>query len=82
MSADVAPVCIAELEQAINRARSAQPAIGPEPMLTLEVTTLAALYGRLIYERRPAVDPASLTTAERVALRLWSPPAAAAGGPG
>jgi hypothetical protein len=75
----VTPVAIAELEHAINRARSAQPAIGPGPMLTLEVSTLAALYGRLISERRPAVDLATLTTAERVALCLWSPPAAAAG---
>lgn len=69
-----AAVTIAELEQSINRARAAQPAIGPESVLTLEVSTLAGLYGRLIYERRDAVDPATLSTAERVALRLWAAP--------
>jgi hypothetical protein len=69
-----AAVTIAELEQSINRARAAQPAIGPESVLTLEVSTLAALYGRLIYERRDAVDPATLSTAEQVALRLWAAP--------
>lgn len=75
-----AAVTIAELEHAINRARAAQPAIGPESVLTLEVSTLAALYGRLIYQRQDAVDPASLSTAERVALRLWSPPATSRSG--
>jgi hypothetical protein len=36
-------ISIAELEAAINRARAAQPAAGPESTLTLEVGALAAL---------------------------------------
>ena len=67
-------VTVAELESAINRARAAQPASGTEASLTLEVSTLAALYGRLIWERRDAVDDDTLSDAERVALRLWLPP--------
>ena len=70
-------VAIAQIEAAINRARSAQPSSGAESALTLEVATLAALYGRLIWERRDAVDVDELTDAERVALRLWLPPASA-----
>ncbi len=74
-------VAIGDLEAAINRARAAQPAAGPESTLTLEVATLAALYGRLIWERRDAVDAGSLTDAERVALRLWLPPGVPRPGP-
>lgn len=66
-------VTIGELEAAINRARSAQPAAGPESSLTLEVATLAALYGRLIWERREEVGLDEVSDAERVALRLWLP---------
>ena len=65
---------IGDLEAAINRARAAQPASGPESALTLEVATLGALYGRLIWERRDGIDMATLSDAERVALRLWLPP--------
>ena len=68
-------IAIAELEAAINRARATQPASGPESALTLEVATLAALYGRLIWTREDSVDIESLSDAERVALRLWLPPA-------
>lgn len=71
-------VTVAELEAAINRARAAQPASGSEASLTLEVSTLASLYGRLIWERRDAVALDTLTDAERVALRLWRPPPATA----
>ena len=67
-------ISIGELETAINRARAAQPSAGPESALTLEVATLAALYGRLIWERLDHVDVAALTDAERVALKLWLPP--------
>jgi hypothetical protein len=67
-------VSIGALEAAINRARAAQPAAGPESSLTLEVATLAALYGRLIWERRDGVELDALSDAERVALRLWLPP--------
>lgn len=67
------PVPIGELEQAINRARAALPSIGAESVLTLELSTLAALYGRLIYERRDGVSPTMLSPAERIALGLWRP---------
>lgn len=67
-------IAIAELEAAINRARAAQPASGPESALTLEVATLAALYGRLIWAHEDSVDVDALSDAERVALRLWLPP--------
>jgi hypothetical protein len=68
-------ITIAALETAINRARAAQPASGPESALTLEVATLGALYGRLIWEQRDGIDTDALTDAERVALRLWLPSA-------
>jgi hypothetical protein len=64
---------IGDLETAINRARAAQPASGPESSLTLEVATLGALYGRLIWEHRDGVELASLSDAERIALQLWLP---------
>lgn len=75
-------ISIAELEAAINRARAAQPAAGPESTLTLEVAALAALYGRLIWERCDGVDVATLSDAERVALRLWLPDPGGAHGSG
>jgi hypothetical protein len=64
---------IGDLEAAINRARAAQPASGPESTLTLEVATLGGLYGRLIWEHRDGVEIGSLTDGERVALQLWLP---------
>jgi hypothetical protein len=67
-------VTIGDLETAINRARSTQPASGPESVLTLEMATLAALYGRLIWERVESIDFDRLTDGERIALRLWLPP--------
>ena len=67
-------VTIGEVEAAINRARAVQPAAGPESSLTLEVATLAALYGRLIWERRDEVTLDEVSDAERVALRLWLTP--------
>ena len=68
-------ITVSELESAINRARVAQPASGTESSLTREVATLGALYGRLIWERREAVEIDALSDAERVALSLWLPPA-------
>jgi hypothetical protein len=62
---------IGDLEAAINRARAAQPASGPESALTLEVATLGALYGRLIWEHRDGIETGRLSAAERVALQLW-----------
>jgi hypothetical protein len=69
-------IAIADLEAAINRARAAQPASGPESTLTLEVATLAALYGRLIWEHRESVVADDLADTERVALQLWLAPSA------
>lgn len=65
---------IGELEAAINRARAALPTVGGEPLMTLEVSTLASLYGRLIWERHPAVQMDALSRAERIALALWCRP--------
>jgi hypothetical protein len=73
-------IAIGDLEAAINRARAAQPASGPESALTLEVATLGALYGRLIWERSDGVGVSELSDAERVALRLWLPSEASGGG--
>jgi hypothetical protein len=70
-------LAIADLEAAINRARHVQPASGPESSLTLEVATLGALYGRLIWEHRDGIGLDALTDAERVAVRLWLPRPAA-----
>lgn len=73
----VETLTLTELEAAINRARGAQPATGAESALTLEVATLAALYGRMIWARVDAVPWSALNEAEQMALRLWqaSPPA-------
>ncbi|MEI7446932.1 MAG: DUF3717 domain-containing protein, partial [Burkholderiales bacterium] len=61
MSGPDGRVTVAELEAAINRARAAQPASGAEASLTLEVSTLASLYGRLIWERREAIGLVELS---------------------
>ena len=66
-----ATVFITDLEAAINRARSAQPASGPESALTREVSLLAGLYGRMIWERRDSLDFDTLSTAEQLALQSW-----------
>lgn len=66
-----ASVSITDLEAAINRARAAQPASGPESALTREVALLAALYGRMIWERRDSTEFNNLSTAEQLALQSW-----------
>ncbi|MFN5509713.1 MAG: DUF3717 domain-containing protein [Burkholderiales bacterium] len=71
-----ATVFITDLEAAINRARSAQPASGPESALTREVSLLAGLYGRMIWERRDGIDFDTLSTAEQLALQSWMAPRA------
>jgi hypothetical protein len=68
---------IGELEAAINRARASLPTVGGEPLMTLEVSTLASLYGRLIWERHPEVLLDALSQAERIALALWCRPSIA-----
>ena len=65
---------IAQLEAAINRARSAQPATGPESALTREVALMAGLYGRMIWERRERIEHDALNPAERAALATWLGP--------
>lgn len=67
-------VTIGELEAAINRARAAQPAVGAEAVLSREVSVMAKLYGRMIWERQPDLSWDALTDAERVALQLWAAP--------
>lgn len=77
------PIGIGLLEAAINRARLARPAQGVEAVLAREVSVMASLYGRLIWERRSAVSWEELTEAERDAVRQWLSPATPAtpGGP-
>ena len=69
----VTTIAISQVEGAINRARARQPPSGAESALSLEVSTLAALYGRMIFERRERVEFESLSDGEQVALRLWMP---------
>jgi hypothetical protein len=68
-----ATVTITELETAINRARTAQPASGPESSLGREVALLAGLYGRMIWERQDSLDLDALSDRERSALQSWHP---------
>ncbi|MEZ5652674.1 MAG: DUF3717 domain-containing protein [Burkholderiaceae bacterium] len=65
------PIRIRELEIAINRARGHEPASGTEARLSSDVSTLAAIYGELIYRRHSAFDADSLPPAEREALMRW-----------
>lgn len=73
-------IAIGEIESAINRARQAQPASGPEASLSQEVSAMASLYGRLIWERRDGVAGDQLTNAERNALSRWLAPVQGPGG--
>jgi|LauGreDrversion4_2_1035121.scaffolds.fasta_scaffold30631_2 hypothetical protein len=66
-----ASVSITHLEAAINRARAAQPASGPESALTREVALLAGLYGRMIWQRCDSIDIEGLSMAEQLALQSW-----------
>jgi|OpeIllAssembly_1097287.scaffolds.fasta_scaffold2335489_1 hypothetical protein len=65
------PLPISQLEAAINRARTAQPASGAESALARDVALLAAVYGRLIYERAESVDLERLGADEQLALLRW-----------
>ena len=65
---------IGALEAAINRARAAQPATGAEAVLSREVSVLAKLYGRMIWDREAERPWETLTDTERVALQLWAAP--------
>ena len=65
------PFTIQALEQAINRARQANPAQGTEASLSPEVAKLASLYGWMIYERRQELSPDLLNTDEMDALSRW-----------
>lgn len=62
------------LEAAINRARAAQPATGAEAVLSREVSVLAKLYGRMIWDRELERPWETLTDTEQVALQLWAAP--------
>ncbi len=67
------PLTIAQLEQAINRARSREPATGSEYSLSSDVSLLGTLYGRLIFRNRFEFDPETLSAEERDALSRWLP---------
>jgi len=69
-------ITIGQLEAAINRARMAQPASGPESTLTREVSALGGIYGRLIWERKDRIELEALSQTEQIALQLWLPPEA------
>ncbi len=62
---------IQALEQAINRARQANPAQGAEASLSPEVAKLASLYGWMIYEGRQELSPDLLNADEMDALSRW-----------
>lgn len=64
-------ITIGQLESAINRARVALPSQGSEATLSRDVAMLAAVYGRMIYERRDRVDLERLSDDEQVALLRW-----------
>ena len=68
-------ITIGEVEAAINRARAALASVGAESALTVEVSVLAGLYGRLIWARRDDVSVDARSPAERLAIRLWQSPA-------
>ena len=65
------PIRIRELEDAINRARSAEPASGSEARLSDDVGRMATVYGELIYRGHTAFDADSLDDATRQALLRW-----------
>jgi len=65
------PLPVAELEAAINRARSAQPAAGAAAALSRDVALLAGVYGRAIHARRDSIDLESLSDEEQLALLRW-----------
>lgn len=62
---------IQALEQAINRARQANPAHGVEASLSPEVAKLASLYGWMIYEGRQELSPDLLNADEMETLSRW-----------
>lgn len=59
------------LETAINRARAAQPASGPESSLGRDVAVLAGLYGRMIWHRTERLALHEISDSERVVLSRW-----------
>jgi hypothetical protein len=65
------PFTIQALEQAINRARQANPARGTEASLSPEVASLASLYGWMIYEGRHDLSPDLLNADEMDILSRW-----------
>jgi hypothetical protein len=59
------------LETAINRARAAEPARGPEASLGRDVAVLAGLYGRMIWARVESLTLDEISAAERAVLTRW-----------
>ena len=64
-------ISLTELETAINRARAAQPARGPEASLGRDVAVLAGLYGRMIWGRTERLTVNEISAAERAVLLRW-----------
>jgi hypothetical protein len=64
-------ITLSELETAINRARAAQPARGPEASLGRDVAILAGLYGRMIWGRTERLTVDEISAAERAVLLRW-----------
>ena len=64
-------VSIAQLESAINAARSAEPADGTASTLSEDVALLAGIYGELIYLNHRAFDCDSLTPDQQRVLTKW-----------
>ena len=71
MPLPLGPFTIQMLEQAINRARAAHPALGKESSLAPEVAKLASLYGWMIYEGRREVSPDLLNLDELEIVARW-----------
>lgn len=65
------PISISDLEQAINSARSAEPASGSEAALSGDVAVLADIYGQLIYRGHKMFDADSLDADERETVLRW-----------
>lgn len=76
------PISISDLEQAINAARSAEPASGSEAALSGDVAVLADIYGQLIYRGHKMFDADSLDASQRSIVLHWLEAARAARVPG
>ncbi len=65
------PISIAQLEHAINAARSCAPSVGHEASLSDDVATLAGIYGELIFRQHKNFDADSLPAESRDLVLRW-----------